>query len=101
MLTNNLAQVRDFFEMCQNKQWASMGCDDAVTNTADFINPAALPSCPTGGADEPRKPLVAVCCGTTTRKVSQPAISKLALFRYVRARARACPPPHAILSVFQ
>lgn len=60
----------------------SLGCDDAVTNKADFVNPAALPTCPAGGADEPKKPLVAVCCGTTTRKVDQPAISKLALFRW-------------------
>ena len=65
-----------------------MGCDDAVTNTADFINPTALPSCPAGSADEPRKPLVAVCCGTTTRKVASPAISKLALFRCACVRAR-------------
>jgi len=29
------------------------------------------------------EPLVAVCCGTTTRKVTGPTISKLALFRYL------------------
>jgi len=62
-------------------KWRAMGCDDAVTAKANFIDVKQLAQC--GELPGAQLPLIAVCCGTTTRKVTGPQLSKLALFRYL------------------
>jgi len=74
-------------------KWRSQGCDDLVTKKAAFVDPNKLATCGSGSggsgsalaaaSPDSSLPLVAVCCGTTTRKVSGPQLSKLALFRYL------------------
>lgn len=64
--------------------WRKRDCDNQITTTASFVDTDALPQC---GADaratSSTARMVAVCCGTTTRKVKGPQLAKLALFRYL------------------
>lgn len=67
----------------EQAEWGRKQCDQLVTEKAMFVRSEALPDCSAGSGDVSRQEVVAVCCGTTTRKVTGPQISKLALFRYL------------------